>query len=148
MTHPGGAFPLPTDTAHITIESRQYRLFRLDLGEGLPRVALKVGLFVFIPWLALCLLLGVPVFSGVLIWLGPPLMVTARAITRDEGGRLRIRSWGDRVWWLTRRHAPIVNAGTSSARPPQAITIPVAFMTLDLDAPPPAGATRKDPRAR
>lgn len=135
MTEPYGGFPLPTDTALVKIESRQYRLFRLDLGEGIPRVAIKVGAAIVPPWLLVCWLVGVPVVHGLLIYLLPPALATWRALTRDDGGRLRVRSWGDRVAWLTGRHLPIVNAGTASATPPKPIAVSPAFLVLDLGGP-------------
>ena len=47
-------FPLPTDTTHVRIESRQYRIFKLDLGEGVPRRKLAVGAAIIAPyWLIL-----------------------------------------------------------------------------------------------
>lgn len=132
MTEPLGGFPLPTDTALVKIESRQYRLFRLDLGEGIPRVAIKVGAAIVPPWLLACWLLGVPIVHGLLIYALPPALVTWRALTRDEGGRLRLRSWGDRLAWLTSRHQPIVNAGTAPAAAPKPIAVSPAFLVLDL----------------
>lgn len=146
MTEPGGGFPLPTDTAHVRIESRQYRLFKLDLGEGIPRVTLKVGAAVFAPWFGLCWLVGIPMVSGLLFWLMPPVLITWRAMSRDEGGRLRLVAWGDRLSWISRRHRPIVNAGTTSPLPPQPIRTDLSFVTIDLDAPTPGVRTRRGRR--
>lgn len=131
MTEPYGGFPLPTDTAHVRIESRQYRLFKLDLGEGVPRIALKVGALIYPPWLLVCWLIGVPLPSMLLVYLLPPTLATWRALTRDDGGRLRLRSWGDRVAWLSTRHRPIVNAGTAPAAAPKPITVHPAFLVIE-----------------
>lgn len=131
MTDPYGGFPLPTDTPLVNLESRQYRLFKLDLGEGIPRKVLAVGAWVFPPWLLGCYLVGVPVLKGVLIYLLPPVLLLLRATSRDAGGRLRLRAWGDRLWWVIRRHRPIVNGGTAPARARQPISTPITFMVLD-----------------
>lgn len=124
--------PLPTDTALVRLASRQYRLFNLDLGEGIPRVALKVGACVFVPWLALCYLLGVSFPGLLLLWLLPPVLITWGAMSRDEGGRLRVVGWADWASWAARRHAPIVNAGTTSSASPRPVAAPIAFLVSDL----------------
>lgn len=137
MSEPHGAFPMPTDTALVRIESRQYRLFSLDLGEGVSRVALKVGAMLYPPWLLACWLIGVPLASGgLVVWLLPPTLATWRGLTRDEGGRLRLRSWADRASWLFTKHRPIVNAGTAPAAAPKPITVNPAFLIIDLPGAP------------
>ena len=123
--------PLPTDTALVRIESRQYRLFSVDLGEGIPRVALKVGAWSFPPWFLVCWLLGVPILSGLLVWLAPPVFVTWAAMSRDDGGRLRAVGWVDWLGWAFRRQAPIVNAGTATSVAPRPITVSLAFYVDD-----------------
>ena len=131
-------FPLPTDTAHVRFESRQYRLLKWDLGEGVPRSSLKVGAAVFLPWAALCWIVGVPLVDGLILWLGPPAIATWRAMSRDEGGRLRLRAWADRLAWMTKRHRPIVNGDTASWRAPQPQQTEIVFMTVPVSP--------KDPR--
>lgn len=123
--------PLPTDTALVRIESRQYKLFGVDLGEGIARTTLSVGACAFVPWFILCWLLGVPVVDGLLVWLAPPVFGTWAARSRDEGGRLRYRGWIDFVGWAVRRQAPIINAGTASSVAPRPITVPLAFYVDD-----------------
>ncbi len=127
--------PLPTDTRLVRIASRQYRLLNLDLGEGVPRVALKVGAWSFVPWFFLCWQLGVPVPSLLLVWLLPPVLLTWAAMSRDAGGRLRVVGWVDWAMWARQRHRPIVNAGTAPAAAPRPITVPVAFLITDTSPP-------------
>lgn len=120
--------PLPTDTALIRIASRQYRLFNFDLGEGIPRVALKVGACTFPPWFLLCWAIGVDLPGLLLVWLAPPVLLTWAAMSRDEGGRLRVVGWVDWAMWQARRRRPIVNGGTGSAATPRPIATPIAFL--------------------
>jgi hypothetical protein len=149
MSEPTGAafLPMPTDTAHVRIESRQYRLFKIDLGEGVPRIAMKVGAFVFPPWFLLCAVLGISIISGLMIWLGPPSLLTWRAMSLDDGGRRRYRGWLDHLGWLLRGHRPIVNAGMASSTPARPIVTELSFTVIDLDAPEP-GAPMKGRRFR
>lgn len=129
-------FPLPTDTRAVNIESRQYSLFNVDLGEGLPRVALKIGLFFFVPWFALMFLLGMPLLGpGMIAWFLPPALLLVRALQRDDGGRLRLASWQDRAAWLLSKHPAVVNADTATPAPLAPITVDLAFAHVDLPAP-------------
>lgn len=126
-------FPLPTDTVHVQIESRQYELFGVDLGEGIPRIALKVGLVFFLPWLLLCRALGIGLLNGgLLLWLLPPLLFTVAALSRDAGGRLRLVSWGDWASWVLHRARPIVNGDTTPSDDLAPIACDVSFLTVDL----------------
>lgn len=132
-------FPLPCDTAHVRPHTRQYRLMRWDLGEGVERASLKVGALLTAPWLGVCYALGVPFPRLILVWLLPPLLLTHRAMGRDESGRLRLRGWADRADARRRsRSRPIVNGDTVPAAPAAPITARAAFLVVDLD----------DPRAR
>lgn len=128
-------FPLPTDTAHVRLESRQYRILRFDLGEGVPRAAIKVGLVVFGPWLLACYLIGVQQLGarGVGLWLIPPTLLTWRACSRDASGRLRMAAWSDQLAWLLRQHRPIVNGDTASPATPRPMHGAVTFLVLDDD---------------
>ncbi len=124
---------MPTDTAHVRIESRQYRVFNFDLGEGIPRATMKVGLLFFAPWFALCWIVGLPLLGGLVFWIAPPSVVTLRALSRDAGGRLRLRGWIDRVLWWLRGSRAIVNADTTSGREPRPFRVEAPFVVVDLD---------------
>lgn len=123
-------FPMPTDTAHVRLRTRMYRLLTIDLGEGVETSTLKVaGVFV-VPWVGLCWLVGVPLLTLPYVYLLPPVFLTFRACSRDAGGRVRLRGWVDR-FDARRGQRPIVNAGTEPARPPAPISLNVSFAVLD-----------------
>lgn len=124
-------YPLPTDTAHVRLDTRQYRLLQWDLGEGVPRATFKVGAVFFLPWLLVCHLLGVPFLHLLAVWIGPPTLATYRAMSRDDSGRLRLQAWADRVAWWARRHRPIVNGDTASSATPRPLRTTVAFLVTD-----------------
>jgi hypothetical protein len=123
-------FPMPTDTAHVRLRTRMFRLFSVDLGEGVERSTLKVFAGFFIPWLLLIALIGVSPMQHPYAYLLPPLFVTFRACSRDAGGRVRLRGWIDKGMSRHTRK-PIVNADTAPAAPPAVITADVAFLVVD-----------------
>lgn len=145
---PPSSFPLPSDTRHLNIESRQYKLLGVDLGHGWPRAVFKVGAWFFIPWWILLWRLGMPLFANgaLLVWLGPPALLTMAAFTKDAGGRYRLYAWIDRVTYLTRRPRPIVNGGLTPPASPRPIRSSVAFLIAREPAPTPD--TDGDPRAQ
>lgn len=111
-------FPLPTDTAHVRIESRQYRLLNFDLGEGIRRSSMKVAALVFVPWIALMLIFSVSILTLPWLWFGVPSLVTWAGVRRDDSGRLAIRSWTDAVLFRLGGSRPIINGETESAETP------------------------------
>jgi hypothetical protein len=131
-------YPLPTDTAHVKIESRQYRLFTLDLGEGVDREKLVVGGLIVGAWLALMVMLGVPFMGkGSMFYLFPPSIVCYRALMADSGGRPRYALWWDRVRYLIRRHEAMVpGAHGAPVTPP--FLARAEFVVLDAAAITPA----------
>ena len=125
-------YPMPTDTAHVRIESRQYRLLNIDLGEGVPRSSLKVGALIFTPWLALMGLLGVPVLPApwLFVWALPPMLLIGRCVRRDHSGRVGLAAILDAVAFGTQRHRHrIINAETT--RPDHGEVITAEFLVLD-----------------
>lgn len=133
-------FPMPTDTAHVRLRTRQYRFFKIDLGEGVERSTIKVAGMVGLPWIVLCALFGVPFLELPFIYILPPVFVTFRACSRDAGGRVRLRGWIDRATWRY-RHRPIVNADTAPAAAPTPIRLDVAFLPVE-EVPAPRKARR------
>jgi len=121
-------YPMPTDTVHVRIESRQYRVFKMDLGEGIPRSWLKVGALIYAPWLLLCNVLGVPFVGGFALWVAPPGALTWWLMSRDAGGRLRIRGIVDLLRWYLDKPGPIVNGDTASPRPVGEVSTDLAFL--------------------
>ncbi|PRZ39671.1 hypothetical protein CLV47_11835 [Antricoccus suffuscus] len=126
--------PLPTDTAHVRIESRQYRLFNFDLGEGIRRSSMKVATLIFTPWLIVMGVIGVSLLQMPYLWFGPPAIATWLAVSRDDSGRVRLRSWLDAAAYrLNRSDRLILNADT--ARPDNgAQQIPVEFAVVEVQA--------------
>ncbi len=117
-------FPLPTDTAHVRIESRQYRIFKFDLGEGVARWKAGVAVVLVAPYWLLLLLLGVSPLAGHgrggLLFLFPAALLVWAALRPDAGGRPRYALWLDRIRFLYRRGIPMIAspiADTTPARP-------------------------------
>ncbi len=117
-------FPLPTDTAHVRIESRQYRIFKFDLGEGVARWKAGVAAVLVTPYWLLLLVLGVSPLAGHgrggLLYLFPAVLLVWAALRPDAGGRPRYALWLDRGRFLHRRDAPMIAgpiANTTPARP-------------------------------
>lgn len=130
-------YQLPTDTAHVRIESRQYRLFNFDLGEGIRRSSLKIGALIVAPWLVLMFILGISVVAGFgpFIWFAPPAVATWLAVSRDESGRVRLRSWLDRVGYLlTPGSRTIINADTTPPGADRPIVAAAEFIIIDTAA--------------
>ena len=128
-------YPLPTDTVHVRIESRQYRVFKMDLGEGIPRSWLKVGALIYAPWLLLCNAIGIPFVAGFALWVAPPGALTWWLMSRDAGGRIRLRGVLDLAFWHLRRPRPIVNGDTASPRQVVEIPTDLFFLVLELQDP-------------
>lgn len=127
-------YPLPTDTRHTNLETRQYDVFGMDLGEGIPRSAIKVAALLFTPWLLLLLVLDAPFMTGVwpTVWISPPLVATWLLTSRDGSGRVRLRGARDAVvFWVIRSHrASIVNAGTTTPTEPGPIFTDAQYVVL------------------
>ena len=100
------ALQLPTDTASLRLETKQYELFNKRLGNGIQRRVLTIGVSVAVPWVCLLLLLGVPLFSrfGPQFYILPPFILVYRAIRRDESGRMAVMGWYDKalITWQQR----------------------------------------------
>lgn len=129
------SYPLPTDTAHVRIESRQYRLLNIDLGEGVPRSSLKVGAMVIVPWVVLLWLFGVPLMPAawLFVWALPPLLVTGRCVRRDASGRVGLAAILDAAAFRTQRHRHRILNG-ETARPDDGERVDVEFVVLDRAA--------------
>jgi hypothetical protein len=44
------ALQLPTDTASLRLETKQYELFNKRLGNGIQRRVMTIGVAVAVPW--------------------------------------------------------------------------------------------------
>lgn len=127
------SLPLPTDTAHVRIESRQYRLLNFDLGEGVPRSTLKVAALIICPWVALMLLIGTPLMPAawLFVWALPPLLLVGQCVRRDDSGRVGLARMLDVLAFRLQpgRHR-IINGETAS--PDDNELVDVEFVVRDL----------------
>ena len=102
-------YPLPTDTQHVSIESRQNRLFTFDLGEGIGRTKMLVAALIVVPWIALMALLGVSILTWSVFYIGPPAALAFAALRTDAGGRPTYAKWLDQGRYWLRRHRALVH---------------------------------------
>ena len=124
------ALQLPTDTASLRLETKQYELFNKRLGNGIQRRVLTIGVAVAVPWLTLLLLVGVPLFSrfGPQAYIVPPFLLVYRAIRRDESGRMVVMAWYDKAlaYKPSRRRPtrnPLLPGVTTRPRGPQRLAV-------------------------
>lgn len=106
------AITLFDDTRHANLQGRQYALFNFDLGEGVIRDHLMLGLIVSASWALLMWvapsLSGLPVGVQVALWIAPPWLLIKAALSPDRGNRPRYALWWCRARYLARRHRPMV----------------------------------------
>ena len=121
---------LPTDTASLRLETKQYELFNKRLGNGIQRRVLTIGAAVTVPWISVLFLLGMPLFSrlGPQAYIVPPFILVYRAIRRDESGRMAVMAWYDKA--LARKPSrrrptrnPLLPGVTTKPRGPQRLTV-------------------------
>ena len=124
------ALQLPTDTASLRLETKQYELFNKRLGNGVQRRVLTIGVAVAVPWVTLLLLVGVPLFSrfGPQAYIVPPFILVYRAIRRDESGRMAVMAWYDKALAFkpSRRRStrnPLLPGLTTKPRGPQRLAV-------------------------
>src|SRR4051812_13952983 len=111
-------FPLPTDTAHLRIESRQYRIFKFDLGEGIVRWKAAVATAIVAPYWVTLLMLGVTPLSGTgrggVVFIFPAVVMVWAALRPDRGGRPCYALWLDRLRFAGRRRRPMIATPVST----------------------------------
>ncbi len=127
-------FPLPTDTAHVRIESRQYRIFSFDLGEGIPRWKAAAAAALVAPYWAALLLCGVTPIAGTgrggVLFLFPAVLMVWAALRPDPGGRPRYALWLDRIRFLYRRSAPMIATPLANTHPGRAFLVTAQWTVL------------------
>lgn len=132
------ALQLPTDTASLRLETKQYELFNKRLGNGVQRRVLTIGVSVAVPWVCLLLLLGVPLFSrfGPQVYIVPPFILVYRAIRRDESGRMAVMGWYDKA--LSRKPSrrlpirnPLLPSVATAARGPQRLAVTAVLQPVE-----------------
>lgn len=129
-------YPLPTDTRHVSIEGRQYRLFnRVDLGEGIPRTTALIVVLISVPWIVLMAVLGVGLSGGQLMfYLLPPAALSFFAVRPDAGGRPSYATWLDHGRWLLRRHETLIPLPGGSDGKDRSFVTRGQWVVLDLDS--------------
>lgn len=135
MSDETARFPLPTDTAHVRLESRQYKLF-VDLGEGFARWKGWVAAAIVLPYWSLLGLLGVSPLAGAgrgaMAYLFPAVLMVAAALRPDAGGRPRYALWLDQARFLARRRAPMLATPLAHVGPGRPFIISAEWVLLDL----------------
>ncbi len=126
------ALQLPTDTASLRLETKQYELFNKRLGNGIQRRVMTVSVAVAVPWVTFLLLVGVPLFSrfGPQAYIVPPFILVYRAIRRDESGRMAVMAWYDKAL----AHKPSRRRPTRNPSLPEMATKPRGPQRLAVTA--------------
>ena len=132
------ALQLPTDTASLRLETKQYELFNKRLGNGIQRRVLTIGVAVAVPWVTLLLLVGVPLISrfGPQAYIVPPFILVYRAIRRDESGRMAVMGWYDKA--LARKRSrrrptrnPLLPGVATAVRGPQRLVVTAVLQLVE-----------------
>ena len=129
-------FPLPTDTTHVRIESRQYRIFKLDLGEGVPRRKLAVGAAIIAPyWLILGVIFHLSPLAGQgkggIAYIAPAALLVFLALRPDEGGRASYVLVLDRIRFFLRRFTPMITSPISRPTPGRPFIVSARWSVID-----------------
>ncbi|MFD3819801.1 hypothetical protein ACFWRZ_32470 [Streptomyces rubiginosohelvolus] len=107
-----------TYTDHFRLETRQHELLGVDLGEGVPRRILVLGLVLYVLWDGmLLLLLGLPTKVSATLYLLPPGLVVAygaRPSVRVPR-RIALTGWAISARYLITGHRPVVCGGRRAA---------------------------------
>ena len=132
-------FPLPTDTAAVRIESRQYKLLKMDLGEGVPRRKLGVGALIVLPyWAALAAVFHLSPLAGGgkggAVFIAPAALLVFLALRPDAGGRARYVMWLDRFRFLVRRYSPMIASPIANTQPGRPFIVSARWTVVDVAA--------------
>ncbi|MCK2239983.1 MULTISPECIES: hypothetical protein [unclassified Crossiella] len=93
------ALSLPTDTAHLNYQSRQYELFDRPIVKGIDRRKMFITIIVALAWFIPLALLGVsPLWRfGPTLYLAPVAAVVILGTRVDDSGRMAMIGWYDRI---------------------------------------------------
>ncbi|GGX46207.1 hypothetical protein [Streptomyces noursei] len=108
-----------TYTRHWDVETRQHELLGIDLGEGIPRRALRYGFIFFGLWWGTWLLVaGFPSQSAVPFFLLPPGWLTYAGARRSlrYWRRPNLLVWGVHAQYLLRGVRPVIGRGRIPTR--------------------------------
>lgn len=107
-----------TLTHHFEIETRQYDLLGIDLGEGARRRMIIFGAVVVTIWVGLLVLVfGLPSKPTVSLYVVPPFVVTAFGWRpgKYHERRRRVTEWALATRYAVRSHRPVIALGARSA---------------------------------
>ncbi|MFE4497116.1 hypothetical protein ACFRKD_32190 [Streptomyces niveus] len=107
-----------TYTRAFELETKQHELLGIDLGEGVPRRALVLGLVLYALWTgSLLLLFGFPSKITFTAYFLPPLLVTIYGTqkSRTLDRRWNITRWAIGTRYLVLGHRPIICGGRRAA---------------------------------
>ena len=118
-----------TVSRHLKFETRQHKL-GLDLGEGIPRKTLILGLIIFPLWwvIVFSILHGVNQITG-MIYLLPPSMFLWFGTQESDGNlrRMRFTQGLLRVRYGFTNHRPVIRCGRREADPREFVPATVRF---------------------
>jgi hypothetical protein len=107
-----------TLTHHFEIETRQYDLLGIDLGEGARRRMIIFGAVIVAAWVGLLMLVfGLPEKSTVSLYIVPPFVVTAFGWRpgKYHERRRRVTEWALSARYALRAHRPVIGLGSRAA---------------------------------
>lgn len=118
-----------TVSRHLKFETRQHKL-GVDLGEGIPRKTLILGLIIFPLWwvMVFSILHGVNQITGMIYLLPPSLFLWFG--TRESDGNLRRMRFTQgllRVRYGFTNHRPVIRWGRREADPREFVPATVRF---------------------
>lgn len=118
-----------TVSRHLKFETRQHKL-GVDLGEGIPRKTLILGLIIFPLWwvMVFSILHGVNQITG-MIYLLPPSMFLWFGTQESDGNlrRMRFTQGLLRVRYGFTNHRPVIRWGRREADPREFVPATVRF---------------------
>ena len=107
-----------TLTHHFEIETRQYDLLGIDLGEGARRRMIIFGAVIIVLWVALLVpFIGVPQKTTVSLYIVPPFVITAFGWRpgKVHERRRRVTEWALSARYALRSHRPVIALGARAA---------------------------------
>lgn len=107
-----------TYTLHFDLETKQHELLGWDLGEGVSRKTLVIGLLLFGIWTGgLLLLFGPPSKFTFTLYAVPPIVIAYYGTQRSRrvDRRWNITNWALAIRYLVVGHRPIICGGRRSA---------------------------------
>lgn len=107
-----------TYTEHFRLETRQHELLGLDLGEGIPRRILLLGVALYVLWDgALLIIFGLPSPTTATAYLLPPGLIVGYGAqpSRRTSRRITLTTWAVTARYLVVGHRPVICGGRRAA---------------------------------